>query len=159
MHSVCPSTAQSLCTSSSCALVLVPCFVSGSFLAQKEAYGQIIKLSLCAGDGNFSAVVEDSGYSDSLLQRDAELLPLYLAVERASNGPEAEQASAALQQALDARSCVDTAIKQAVSSLLSEPEVLNLVQVSMQASPNFPTSLLHAKPYTQSMYHLPVRCI
>ncbi len=62
-------------------------------------------------------------------QRDAELLPLYMAVERASNGREAEQKSSALQQALDARSSVDQGVRQAVATLLAQPEVMNLGQV------------------------------
>lgn len=66
----------------------------------------------------------------SVAQRDAELLPLYIAVEQASNGAQAQQASAALQQALAARSSVDQAIRHAVSTLLSLPQVTSLLQVS-----------------------------
>ena len=111
-------------------LVLV-CLLSFSKTTNEDA---IVILLSCVGDGTLNGVVEDSGYSDSLLQREAELLPLYLAVERASNGPQAHQASAALQQALDVRFFVDEAIKQAVSLLLAQPQVMNLVQVSMQSA-------------------------
>lgn len=84
----------------------------------------------CVGDGALHAI-EDPAYADSVSQRDAELLPLYIAVDRASNGAEAEQASAGLQQALGARTFVDQAVRHAVSTLLSLPQVTNLLQVSM----------------------------
>ena len=66
----------------------------------------------------------------SLPQRDAELLPLHMAVDRASSGAEAQQAAAALQQTLSARSFVDQAVRHAVSALLSLPEVSRLLQAS-----------------------------
>ena len=75
--------------------------------------------------------MEDPAYAHSIPQRDAELLPLYIAVEQASNGAQAQQASAALQQALAARSSVDQAVRHTVSTLLSLPEVTSLVQVSV----------------------------
>ena len=64
-----------------------------------------------------------------MLQREAELLPLYIAVESAGNGLESQQASAALQQALDARSAVDHGVREAVSVLLSQPQIIHLLQV------------------------------
>lgn len=63
-------------------------------------------------------------------QREAELLPLHIAVDRAPSGAAAQQAAAALQQALGARSFVDQAVRHAVSALLSLTEVTELLQVS-----------------------------
>lgn len=85
---------------------------------------------VCVGHGAVNAV-EDPAYAHSVSQRDAELLPLYIAVEQASNGAQTQQAAAALQQALAARSSVDQAIRHTVSTLLSLPEVTSLLQVSM----------------------------
>lgn len=79
------------------------------------------------GDGG-SDTTEDPAYAETLPQREAELLPLYLAVQAASNGQESQQASAALQEALDARSSVDQGVRQAVSALLAQPPVMNLLQ-------------------------------
>ena len=75
--------------------------------------------------------IEDPASVHSVPQRDAELLPLYIAVEQASSGAQAQQASAKLQQALAARSSVDQAVRHTVSTLLSLPEVTSLLQVSM----------------------------
>ena len=75
--------------------------------------------------------IKDPAYAHSILQRDAELLPLYIAVQQASNEAQAQHASAALQQALAARSSVDQAVRHTVSILLSLPEVINLLQVNM----------------------------
>ena len=72
----------------------------------------------------------DPAYAETIPQRQAELLPLYLAVQTASNGLESQQASAALQEALDARSSVDQGVRQAVRALLAQPSVMNLLQVS-----------------------------
>lgn len=77
-----------------------------------------------------SGFLEDPAYMYDVPQREAELLPLRIAVDRASSGAEAQQAAAALQQALDARSFVDQAVRHAVSALLSLPEVTRLLQVS-----------------------------
>ena len=85
---------------------------------------------VCIGDGAMNAM-KDPAYAHSVPQRDAELLPLYIAVEQASNGAHAQQATAALQQALAARSSVDQAVRHTVSTLLSLPEVTRLLQVSM----------------------------
>ena len=62
-------------------------------------------------------------------QREAELLPLYLAVQAASNDLESLHASTALQEALDARSHVDEGVRQAVTALLAQPAVMDLLQV------------------------------
>ena len=59
----------------------------------------------------------------------AKLLPLYIAVEPASNGQGAKQASLALRQGLDAQSSVDQGVRQAVATLLAQPEVISLLQV------------------------------
>lgn len=79
--------------------------------------------------GGGADAVEDPAYGWSMLQREAELLPLYIAVESAGNGLESQQASAALQQALDARSAVDHGVREAVSVLLSQPQIIHLLQV------------------------------
>lgn len=84
---------------------------------------------LCSGDGVLG-FLEDPAYMYNVPQREAELLPLRIAVDRAPSGAEAQQAAAALQQALDARSFVDQAVRHAVSALLSLPEVTRLLQVS-----------------------------
>ena len=81
----------------------------------------------------------------SVLQRDAELLPLYIAVENASNGAQAQQAAAALQQALAARSSVDQAVRRTVSTLLSLPEVTSLLQVSMHMLDTLDTRVMYRR--------------
>ena len=96
------------------------------------------------GDGALLDFVPDPLFSDSISQRDAELLPLYIAVEQAHNGVEAEQASAALQQALDARSQVDEGVKRAVSSLLAQTEVIALLEVSNASSKQHYASTIFA---------------
>ncbi|KAL3138308.1 hypothetical protein ABBQ32_006119 [Trebouxia sp. C0010 RCD-2024] len=79
------------------------------------------------GDG-VSGFLEDPAYMYNVPQREAELLPLHIAVDRAPSGAAAQQAAAALQQALGARSFVDQAVRHAVSALLSLTEVTELLQ-------------------------------
>ena len=64
-----------------------------------------------------------------MLQRDAELLPLYIAAQTAPNGTASQQAAAALQKALSARVTVDEAVRQAAAQLLQQPQVISLLQV------------------------------
>lgn len=99
---------------------------------------------VCVGNGAINAV-EDPAYMHSVLQRDAELLPLYIAVENASNGAQAQQAAAALQQALAARSSVDQAVRRTVSTLLSLPEVTSLLQVSMHMLDTLDTRVMYRR--------------
>ena len=87
----------------------------------------------CVGDVGSGAAPEPAASMHSMLQRKAELLPLYLAVERASNRIEARQASSELQRALDARAFVDQGVRQAVERLLAQPQIKNLLlQVSQR---------------------------
>lgn len=93
--------------------------------------------------------MEDPALAGSLLQREAELLPLYLAVESASNGLESQHAAAALQKALDAQSFVDEGVRQAVTELLAQPQVMSLLQVctlSCTSSTVWPTAGLPQSP-------------
>lgn len=108
-------SAATSCDQCDCACESLPTFCSGL---------------VCVGVGALNAI-KDPAYAHSILQRDAELLPLYIAVQQASNEAQAQHASAALQQALAARSSVDQAVRHTVSILLSLPEVINLLQVSM----------------------------
>lgn len=106
------------------------CCLTGDLVRTLLQTGHIAnKNPICIGDGALE-LIEDPAYMHSVPQRDAELLPLHIAAGRASSGTEAQQASAALQQALNARSFVDQAVRHAVSALLSLPEVTSLLQVS-----------------------------
>ena len=82
-----------------------------------------------AGNGNAAVQPVSPAYAASMLQRDAELLPLYLAVETAANDEASQEASAALQQALDARTAVDSAIRAAVAQLIQQQPLLEQLQV------------------------------
>ena len=63
-------------------------------------------------------------------QRQADLLPLYIAATNASsNSAQTLQAHAALNAALTARVRVDEAVRAAVVKLLAEPQVDALIQV------------------------------
>ena len=96
-----------------------------------------------AGDSNSAAVPEDPAYAASMLQRDAELLPLYIAVQTAPNGTASQQAAAALQKVLSAHVAVNEAVRRAAAQLLQQPQVINLLQVLVRhLNHEFPLELV-----------------
>ncbi|KAL0037977.1 hypothetical protein WJX79_008146 [Trebouxia sp. C0005] len=102
-------------------------FEFGSLSIDEEPAGDYLG-EANTGDGGSDIPEDPAAYAETISQREAELLPLYLAVQAASNGLESQQASAALQEALDARSSVDQGVRQAVRALLAQPSVMYLLQ-------------------------------
>ena len=62
-------------------------------------------------------------------QREADLLPLWAAVQRAASPAAKVEALAALHAETGRRLEVDTRVRKAVGHLLAQPEVLSAVQV------------------------------
>ena len=89
-------------------------------------------LLLRTGDGNNSLLQEPLD-TVSWPQRQADLLPLYIAaMSSSSNSAETRQAHAALSAALAARVRVDEAVRAAVAQLLTEPQVDAAIQVGCE---------------------------
>ena len=89
------------------------------------------RLLLCIGDGN-SSLLQEPLDTASWPQRQADLLPLYIAaMDSSSNSAETLQAHAALSAALAARVRVDEAVRAAVAQLLTEPQVDAAIQVGL----------------------------
>lgn len=62
-------------------------------------------------------------------QREADLLPLRIAVQRASSQAERARAQAELDAELGSRSRADRAVREVVAEMLRQPEVAMLFQV------------------------------
>lgn len=81
------------------------------------------------GDGN-NTLLQQPLHTTLWPQRQADLLPLYIAAtDSSSNSAETLQAHAALSAALAERVGVDKAVRAAVASLLAEPQVQAMIQV------------------------------
>ena len=97
----------------------------------------ILKLSYdcCTGDGTVSEAdllafqARENGGHQAIPQREADLVPLWAAVTRATNGSSRQQAYAALSSKLDERVSLDAGIRAAVQDVLSQPQIASKVAV------------------------------
>ena len=74
--------------------------------------------------------LEDGGRT-AIPQREADLVPLWAAVTRASNASARQQAYAALQSKLDERAKLDASVQAAVLDVLQQPAVGATVKVGL----------------------------
>ena len=99
-----------------------------------------LKLARCTGDGTMSEAdrsalqaTENKG-QQAIPQREADLVPLWAAVTRASNASAysaRQQAYAALSSKLDERAKLDAGVRTAVLDVLNRPEVAAIVKVGL----------------------------
>lgn len=76
----------------------------------------------------------ENGGHQAIPQREADLVPLWAAVTRATNASARQQAYSALSSKLDERSSLDAGIRAAVQDVLSQPEVAATVQVDLSSA-------------------------
>ena len=90
----------------------------------------------CAGDGTVSAADKkvfkglENGDHQAIPQREADLVPLWTAVTRATNASARQTAYAALTAKLDERKSVDAGIRSAVLDVLQQPKIAQGISVS-----------------------------
>jgi hypothetical protein len=85
----------------------------------------------CAGDGNLGNGLFAEGGVGAVPQRDADLLHLYVAYQRAAAPAAKASALAALDAEVDRRRAVDGSVRAAVWALLQQPAVLAQLRVSL----------------------------
>ena len=88
----------------------------------------------------------ENGGHQAIPQREADLVPLWAAVTRASNASARQQAYAALSSKLDERARLDAGVRAAVLNVLKQPEVAAVVKVGR-------VDLLYTIVYHRILYH------
>mmetsp|Transcript_14739 Transcript_14739/g.44517 ORF Transcript_14739/g.44517 Transcript_14739/m.44517 type:complete len:505 (-) Transcript_14739:2015-3529(-) len=102
-------------------------------------------LSPVAGNpvGREAAALPAGRLVGAIPQREADLVPLRVAVQRATTSQAKEAAEAALHAAVEGRRRLDMAVRATVAGLLQQPSILQLFQVHLGAEWAVPTPEAH----------------
>ncbi|KAK9819348.1 hypothetical protein WJX74_009216 [Apatococcus lobatus] len=111
----------------------------GSLIIDEEPASDYLGV-LNTGDGTVSEAdgrhfrCLENGGQQAIPQREADLVPLWAAVTRATSPSERQQAYAALASKLDERASLDAGVRAAVMAVLEQPEVTAVVKATYEAS-------------------------